>query len=1033
MRFTDLFIRRPVFASVLSLILLTVGILGWSKLNIRQYPKIDTSVITVTTSYPGASSQLMEGFVTTPLENAIAGVDGIDYLTSSSSQGISNITINLKLGYDINKAITDVSDAISSVRYQLPKDVYDPVVAKQDPNANPTLFISFSSKSLSPEGITDYLLRVVQPQIQTLPGVGQAKLMGERKYAMRIWLNPELMAAHHVTTNDVMTVLQNNNIQAPAGHIRATYQNININAVTDIASAQQFNNLIIKNDHGQIVRLKDIGSAKLGAENDDVSVIIDGKPQVVMGIIPKSDANPLDVSREIYKTLPTIRESLPAGMKLKIAWDSSIFIAQSIKEVIGTIFIAALCVIIVIFLFIGSLRSVMIPVITIPLSLIGAMAFMHALGYSINTLTLLAFVLAIGMVVDDAIVVLENIHRHIESGMKPFAASMLGAREIAFPVIAMTLTLAAVYTPIGFMAGFTGSLFKEFAFTLAGTVIISGFIALTLSPMMCSKIMMSHENQSSFVSLIDNVFQRIAEFYQRLLTGALNFRPLIICTALCLFLLGAALFNIFSLHQQIVPPEDQGALMSIIFAPSDSNLAYTQKYTNQLINIYKTIPDVKGYGIINGFPMGVNSALSFLVLKPWNERKISTTQVKQMLIPKMWSIPGVMAMPNDPPDVPGAGGFFPIEFVIKTTGSYEKLNEVTNKFLAAARQNTKLLNLRADLQMDQPQINIHIDRNKANQLGINMTEVANTLNSLLGKPTITRFVRSGRSYDVIPEINESAQLYPEQLNNVNIKTASGELTPLSNIVSITTSATPNSLNHFQQMRSATITAIPFPGYSLGQAITYLTNLAKKIVPPGMTYDYGGQSRQFVQASGTMMMTFIFALIFIFLVLSAQFESFVDPFIVMISVPLSLVGALIAMFVTKCSLNIYTEIGLVTLIGLISKHGILMVEFANQQQKLGLDKLQAIIKAATIRLRPILMTTFAMILGAVPLALATGAGSEARRQMGWVIIGGMSIGTLFTLFVVPVVYSFIARKFNAKAAAEKDEMLNELETNLSHSS
>lgn len=1010
MHFTDIFIRRPVFATVLSLIILLVGLKAFSQLPIRQYPNIQPSVISVTASYPGASAKLMEGFVTTPLENTVGGVEGIDAMTSTSQQGMTTINLEFKLGYDLNKAIADVSNAVSSARWKLPSQIQDPIIAKNDPNAEATLYISFTSDTMDVSAITDYLLRVIQPQFQTVPGVSQSRIFGDRQYAMRIWLDPKRMAAHKVTPSDVLNSLAENNIQAAPGVLKSPMQQININAHTDIDTPQEFNQLVLRNQNGYLIRLGDVGRAELGPAFDDVSVNMSGnKNAVVIGIIPQATANPLAVAASFNKLLPEVQAQAPKGLHVRLLWDWSKFIAESLKEVKHTIFEACLCVVLVIFVFLGSFRSVIIPVVTIPLSIIGVCGIMLALGYTINTLTLLAWVLAIGLVVDDAIVVLENIHRHIELGQKPFQAAIIGAREIGFAIIAMTLTLAAVYAPIGFMTDMTGLLFREFAFTLAASVVISGFVALTLSPMMCSKLLSHEIDKKGLVAKIDTYFNTLMEKYKIILSKALHKRKIVIIIGLLIYIACYALYK--TLPAELAPEEDQGAVMAAAIGPTSANLHYVEKYTGYIEKAFKNIPDIVDYGIINGVPT-TNKAFAFAILKPWNERKVSVSQVIQQLMMQMFAIPGLQAFAFNMPSLPSSGGGdAAVSFVLKTTGSYEELNQTVDKIMARiAKENPRLLNPNSDLKLDLAQANIEINRNKANALGISMMDIANALNTLLGQPQSSLFEMNGRSYYVIPQLYPRFMTTAEQLNNINLRTTTGEFIPLSNVVHIHEGVAPQTLNHFQQLRSATITANLAPGYTLGEALAYLKTISKDILPENTQYDFSGQSRQFFQASGSMEQTFLFAIIFIFLVLAAQFESFRDPLIVMLSVPLSLAGALLTIHLAGGSLNIYTQIGLITLIGLITKHGILIVEFANQiqeQKKLSIH--DAVLEAAALRLRPILMTTGAMVLGALPLALASGAGANSRSQLGWTIFGGMSIGTLFTLFIIPVVYSLLASK------------------------
>lgn len=1010
MNFTDIFIKRPVFASVLSLIILLVGIRSYIALPIRQFPEIAASVINISTTFLGANPSLMEGFVTTPLENALSGIDGIDYVESESSTGLSSINVYFQLGYDINKAITDVSNAVASVRYILPASIQDPIIAKQDPNAQPTIYIPFLSNTLSPEAVTDFMLRVVQPQLATLPGVSQAPIFGERTYSMRIWLDPQKMSAQNITAADIQNALSNNNVQTAAGRLDNAWQEYDVTAKTDLNTPDQFNNLVIKNINGKLVRLSDVGYAEIGPESNRVTVSINGKDAIVMGIIPQSTANPLTISKEINKVMPSIQQFLPKGLTGYVIWDTSKFIAQSIKEVFKTILEATIFVVIVIFLFLGSFRSVLIPIVTIPLSIIGVCGIMMALGYTINTLTLLAWVLAIGLVVDDSIVVVENIHRHIEAGMNSFDAAITGAREIGFAIIAMTLTLATVYAPIGFMTGLTGSLFREFAFTLAGAVLISGFAALTLSPMMCSQLLHKHIGKPGFAEYIDNLFNHFMLRYKRFLTLTLSRRGFVVTIAGIIFVICYFLYT--SLPSELAPNEDQGAVMAVVNAPSNANLNYTINNTQKIEKIFKSVPEMIGYGFINGYgqEIAVNTAFSFLVLQPWDKRHRSADQIIASLFPQFWMLPGVKAFPFNLPALPGNSGFTPVSFVLKTTGSYDQLNAAAQKLISIIQTNNpRLLNADSDLKLDKAEINIDVDRNKAADLGIPMSDINTTLNIALAEPDASQFNMSGRSYYVIPQLAPQFRQSPDQLGDLNLRTASGDLVPLSSIASINQIVEPPSLTHFQQLRAATITASLAPGYTLGEALNYLQTVAKQNLPSSIQYDYSGQSRQFEQATGAMQETFIFAILFIFLVLATQFESFRDPFIVMMTVPLSTAGALTALHLLPGgTINIYTQIGLVTLIGLISKHGILIVEFSNQLQKQGYDKISAVIEAASIRLRPVIMTTCATILGALPLAIASGAGAAARKQLGVVVIGGMAFGTLFTLIVIPTIYSLLAK-------------------------
>lgn len=1003
----DVFIRKPVFASVLSLILLLVGLRAFVDLPVRQYPAIEPSVVNVKVTYPGASAPLMEGFITTPIESALSGVQGLDYMVSQNSQGVSSITLHFKLGYSIDKAMTDVTSQVNSVRGTLPKEIEDPVISKEDPNAEPTVWISFQNSKMSPEALTDYLVRVVKPQLAVLPGVGRTEIYGIRQYAMRIWLDPSKMAAFNVTAEDVQKALTSNNVQTAAGLIEGKWQEIDVKASTDLTTAAQFNKMVIRAEGDSLVRLRDVGRAELGSESKRVTAVADGKMTIIMGLAPQSTANPLDISKEVHKVMPNIQENLPPGVTMKIDWDSASFISASIRNVVDTVIEASIFVLIVIFLCLGSIRSVIIPLVTIPLSLIGVCIFMMALGYTINTITLLAWVLAIGLVVDDAIVVLENVHRHIELGKSPFEAALIGTREIAFAVIAMTLTLAAVFAPVGFLGGLTGKLFKEFAFTLAGTVILSGFVALTLSPMMCSKILKPHHGgeKQGFEAKVDRFFTALMERYKVMLDKVLTNKKGVTIAAAIIY--ATCYFFYLALDSELAPHEDEGYVMTIAMGPTSANLGYTEKYTQQIEKIFQKVPELNNYLMINGYP-AINSAIGFLVLKPWSKRKRTVDEIIMSLYGPMMGIPGLRVFPFNASALPGAASRDPVQFVLKGVVSYKELDDAAQKLLADAHKNPRLANVDLDLKLDKAQINIVVDRDKASDMGIPTGVISNTLGMLMAQPTVTRFVMEGRSYKVIPQLEANFRENPAELNKIYVRNMQGGLVPFSNIVTLEETVGAKSLNHFQQLRSITLTATPVGGYTLGEALDYLKKEAKKILPQGIQFDYSGQSRQYIQASGAMAVTFGFALIFIFLVLAAQFESFRDPLIVMISVPLSISGALLIMLLTKCTLNIYTQIGLVMLIGLITKHGILIVEFANQLQEKGMAVKEAVFEAAALRLRPILMTTGAMILGAVPLVIASGAGAESRRQIGWVLVGGMSFGTLLTLFIIPVAYLLLSK-------------------------
>ncbi|MHA7840543.1 MAG: efflux RND transporter permease subunit [Gammaproteobacteria bacterium] len=1021
MNFTDIFIRRPVFATALSFMILVLGIASYVKMPVRQFPEIASSVITVTTTYPGASADLMAGFVTTPLENAIGSIDGIDYMTSQNVQNTSTITVNLKLGYPFEEAITDVGNEVSSVRWMLPQNIQDPVIAKVNPSANPTVYIAFQSDTESAEAVTDQLLRIVQPQLQTIQGVSQAEILGEREYAMRINIDPGMMASLNVSPNDVMNALRSQNLQAAAGRIEGDWQEFNITANTDLQTADEFNNLVLHNNSGHLVRLQDVGKSMLGAQSYRNSAVINGSPTTVIGIIPQSTANPLAVSKLVEAAMPSIQKQLPPSITAKVVYDSSIFIQESINEVYKTIIEASILVIIIIMLFLGSLRAVLIPVVTIPLSLIGVCGIMLMLGYTINTLTLLAWVLAIGLVVDDSIVVLENIHRHLEEGLKALPAAIIGAREIGFAVIAMTFTLAAVYAPIGLTGGLTGILFSEFAFTLAGSVIISGFIALTLSPMMCARILKYDPNDNGLAHKIDVLFEKIIHAYKNVLQTILAHYRWHIMTLVALgfplviFLLGTT-------PSELAPNEDQGVVLMYMIGPSSSNIKFTEKYTTMLNPILQQVKVGDNYGIINGIPSGVNSGIGFLSLIPWSERNVTAQELQQALFPKMWAIPGLKIIPLNPQPLPTSGGMMPLQFVIKSPQGIKDLAPAMSDLMRYAAQNPGLQGTDTDLKLDKPQINIDINRDRAGDLDVSIQSIADAMNIMFGEPLNILFSRQGRAYYVIPEysLNFGYSANPNNINNIYLRANKSNLVPLSSVLNIEETVTPQSINHFQQLPSASLTANTAPGYTLGEAIDYLNNfMAEKY--PNLQVDLAGQARSYEQSKTAMLQVGLFAIIFIFLVLAAQFESYRDPLIVLCVVPLTLSGAIISLRLTGGSMNIYSEIGLTTLVGLIAKHGILIVEFANQLQlDMGHSKQKAALESAAMRLRPILMTTAAMVLGAVPLALATGAGASSRNQIGWVIVGGMTIGTLFSLFVVPTLYSVIGEAKTAETMTEEEK-------------
>lgn len=1006
MVFTDLFIRRPVLASVISLLILCLGLRAIVDLPLRQFPKMSNTVITVTTTYPGANADLMQGFITSRIQRSISGAEGIDYMTATSTDGVSTIKIYVKLNFDPNAAMTNIMAKVAEVRNDLPRESNEPVIQKETGSQMALMYLGFDSKEMSNQQITDYLSRVVQPKLQTVDGVASADILGGLTYAMRIWLNSEKMAALNITTTQVVAALQSENFQSAAGQVKGRYVLYNINAKTNINDVDQFNNIVILHQGDTLIKLKDIATVELGAENYDSSVIFNGKNAVFIGIQGTPTANPLTTITKVKAMLPELENDYPPSFEGKVVYDSTEYIRSSIHEVIRSISEASLIVIAVIFLFLGTLRTVTIPVITIPLSLIGVCTLMLAMDYSLNLLTLLAMVLAIGLVVDDAIVVVENIYRHIEEGLSPYDAAIKGAREIAAPIISMTTTLAAVYAPIGFMTGLTGALFKEFAFTLAFAVIISGIIALTLSPMMCSKILSSTLSEVKFVKMIDQFFNTTKKKYQSTLYQLLEFRSVILVFAIIILIACGLLAA--TTTTELAPEEDQSVLFLSATAPQSANINYLTKFTKQLNSIYQSLPETQDYFIING--MGApNNAISGVILKPWEKRKKSQKAVQGILQSKISNIAGLNIVAFPLPSIPGSNDGLPVQFVVTSTADFTVIHQVMDRLQEAATKSGMFLFVDTDLKFEKPELQINIDRSKAGSMGVSMATIGSALSTLLGGNYINRFSREGESYEVIPQVPQELRLNPNRIKEIYVPTSDQKMIPLSTLVDFTMEIKPNSLNQFQQLNSATLQGMMMPGKTITDALDYLKSESVKIFPLGISYDFAGQSRQVIQEGSTMIYTFFFALLIIYLVLSAQFESFRDPFIILISVPMSIAGALIPLNLGITTLNIFTGIGLVTLIGLISKHGILMVEFANKlQQNEKLSIHDAIIQSASMRLRPILMTTAAMILGVIPLILATGAGAESRFNIGLVIASGMFIGTCFTLFVVPAVYTFLAK-------------------------
>lgn len=1003
MAFTDPFIRRPVLASVISLLIVLLGFQAFNSLVIRQYPQMESALITVTTAYPGANAETIQGYITQPLQQSLASAEGVDYMTSVSQQNVSIISVYARIGADTDRLYTELLSQANSVKNQLPQNAEDPVLNKQAADSTALMYISFYSEQLSNPQITDYLSRVIQPKLATLPGMAEAEILGNQVFAMRLWLDPVKLAAYGLSAADVNEAVRKYNFLAAAGEVKGQYVVTSINADTELKTPEAFAAIPLKTQGDSRVLLGDVARVEMGAESYNAISSFDGIPSVYIGIKGTPSANPLDVISEVRAVMPEIESQLPPGLEVTIAYDATRFIQASIDEVVKTLAEAVVIVIVVVFLFLGSLRSVLIPVVTIPLSMIGVMFFMQTMGYSINLLTLLAMVLAIGLVVDDAIVVVENIHRHIEEGKTPFQAALDGAREIAMPVVTMTITLAAVYAPIGFLQGLTGALFQEFALTLAGAVLISGVVALTLSPMMCSRLLRHEENPSGLAHRLDLIFDRLKLRYQRALHGTLNTRPVVLVFAV--LVLGLIPVLLKFTESELAPEEDQGIIFMMASAPQTANLDYLNAYTDQFLEIFQAFPEYYSWFQINGFN-GVQSGIGGFLMTPWDERDRTQMEVLPEVQAQIDKIPGLQVFGFNLPSLPGTGEGLPFQFVINTASDYESLLQVTERIKEKAQASGKFAFLDVDLAFDKPEIVVDIDREKAAQMGVTMEDLGVTLATLLGESEINRFTIEGRSYKVIAQVEQAYRDNPGWLRNYYVKNGQDEMVPLSTLITVRDRARPTQLSQFQQLNAATIQG--FPIVSMGEAIDTLRIIAQDEAPQGFTYDYAGASRQYIQEGTALYTTFALALAVIFLVLAAQFESFRDPLVILVTVPLSICGALVPLFLGLSSMNIYTQVGLVTLIGLISKHGIMIVEFANQlRREQGMSRREAVEEAAAIRLRPVLMTTAATVFGMVPLILASGAGAVSRFDIGMVIATGMTVGTLFTLFVLPAVYTVLA--------------------------
>lgn len=1000
-------IHRPVFTLVLNFLMILVGVISFQRLSVREYPNIDEPVVTVETTWQGASADLMETQVTQKLEESLAGLEQLDMITSNSRQEFSQITLRFKIGRDVEAAANDIRGRVSRVRGSLPQNIEEPVIAKVEADAQPTIYLAFSGDKQSPLEITDYADRYVKDRLKTIEGVAEVKLLGQRVFAMRIWLDRLKLAGFGLTAQDVEEALKKQNLEVPAGRIESIEREFTVLSETDLRTPQHFENLILKRVNDYPVKLKDVGHAELGAESERSYVRFNGQNAIALGIVKQATANPLDISRAVRDMFPQISRALPPGMKVDIAYDTSVFIDRSIKAVYKTIFEAIFLVMGVIFLFLRNIRSTLVPLVTIPVSLIATFALMYLLGFTINTLTLLALVLAIGLVVDDAIVMLENIYRYVEEGLKPFEAAVKGSKEIMFAVISMTTTLIAVYAPIAFMQGKVGRLFLEFAITLACAVLVSGVVALTLSPMMCARLLKSHvhEKHGRIYSYIETVLVKLNEGYKNLLMALLKKRFLAVLAAIVSSGLIVVFFKITP--SELSPVEDRGFVMAIGMAPEGATIGFTDRYARAMEVFYKDIPEIEKYFVVSGWPY-VSQTLSFLSLKPWEDRYRKQQAVTAELAPKLFFIPGILAFAMNPGSLGSSPIERPVQLVLKSDLSYEELNQLTQKIVKEAMQVKMLANLDTDLKLNKPEVRLVVNREKSSAVDVSVATIDRTLEILLGGRQITRFRRGDKQYDVIVKIRDEERQNPIDITNIFVRGRNNTMIQLANLVKIKETAAPKDLNRFDQQHSVTISAGLGAGATLGQALEALEKIAYRYIPPGTAIDYAEQSREFKKTGREIYFTLLLALAFIYLVLSAQFESFRDPLVIMLSVPLALTGALLALVLTKGTLNVYSQIGIVTLIGLITKNAIMIVEFANQLRERGASLLEAIVEASSLRLRPILMTTAAMILGNIPLAFDTGAGAESRNSIGWVIVGGLTLGTLMTLFVIPVVYTYLAR-------------------------
>ena len=1044
MQLSETSIRRPVLATVLSLLVLLIGAVSFTRLSVREYPKIDEPVVTVSVRYPGASAEVVESQIAKTLEDSIAGIDAVDVITSVSRAEQAQISVRFRLEKDADAAAAEVRDRTARVRSRLPQAIEEPVVAKVEADAFPVIWLAFTSETLSPLQINDLLNRIVKPRLQTVTGAADVRIFGERKYAMRVWLDPDRLAAYKLTTQDAEDAIRRNNIEIPAGRIESNTREFSVTSQTSLEKSGQFAEIVIKTVNGFPVKMRDVARLEEGPADVRSSVRLNGKQAISVGVIRQATANPLILSKGVRDMMPKLKADLPADMTIDVANDNSVFIERSINNVYKTIIEAIVLVALVIFVFLRTVRASIIPIITIPVSLIGSFAMMALAGFTINTLTLLALVLAIGLVVDDAIVVLENIYRHIEEGLDPFSAAIKGVREVSFAVLTMTVTLVAVYAPLAFTPGRTGRLFVEFALALAGAVVVSGFVALTLSPMMCSLLLKHNPNPNWFDRNMERFLTSLTNGYTKLLRYLVKPNDVALKSisgsdswfkrtfwharwivlgvmAICAF----SIYQIFpNMKSELSPLEDRGVILAVVNAPDGATLDYTSRYVNALEKDGEKYKEFDRIFVTAGNPT-VSQANVFYRAVDWDKRQKSTIDIAREMQPSFARLAGVTAFPITPPSLGQGFRERPINFVIVTSESYQNLSATARQFMDEIAKNPGFLSPDIDLRLNKPELKIDVDRAKAADLGVSVEVVARAIETMLGGRNVTRYKRDAEQFDVVVQTQATGRDTPDDIDKIFVRGRNDAMIPLSTLVKVRESVAPRDLNHFGQRRAVAITSNLAPNYSQGQALAFLDETAKKVLKPGYSTDLNGSLREFKNSQGSLGIVFALALLFIFLVLAAQFESFIDPFVIMLSVPMSMIGALLALKFSGGSLNVYSQIGLITLVGLITKHGILIVEFANQLRHGGMSMVDAIVKAASQRLRPILMTTGAMVLGALPLALSTGAGAESRSQIGWVIVGGMSLGTLLTIFVVPTMYSIFARKTVPGAKMTEEQLVPNL--------